>query len=255
MDFTDLLLDGTSQFPIESVTSITNGALEIIEFTPDLSNLATVENTSLLGISGGVIDLASISALTLGSNEIRSDGENSTVSLPALTQLTSLESKVFLFSATNGGTIELASPNLNGGDLFTSTTGTISGTTITAASGSLLRGPGTLSSSLTNQATIKLDKDTAPVIVDGNVILDTDSRVEVTVGLGTEKTGTGKLEITGATTLGGTLEVIKRGSYNPVVGDEFEIMTFDSKSGDFALLTGLALSDGFAAEVEVSDQK
>jgi len=306
MDFTDLLLDGTSQFPIESVTSITNGALEIIEFTPDLSNLATVENTSLLRISGGVIDLASISTLTLGSNEIRSDGENglvrlpnlsqitgsqttfgsttirslqggrvelpaintlngyfqisstgenSTVSLPALTQLTSLESKVSLFSATNGGTIELASPNLNGGDLFTSTTGTISGTTITAASGSLLRGPGTLSSSLTNQATIKLDKDTAPVIVDGNVILDTDSRVEVTVGLATEKTGTGKLEITGATTLGGTLEVIKRGSYNPVVGDEFEIMTFDSKSGDFALLTGLALSDGFAAEVEVSDQK
>jgi hypothetical protein len=44
-------------------------------------------------------------------------------------------------------------------------------------------------------------------------------------------------------------------TYNPVVGDGFEIMTFDSKSGDFTLLTGLALSDGFAAEVEVSDQK
>jgi hypothetical protein len=138
MDFTDLLLDGTSQLPIESVTSITNGALEIIEFTPDLSNLVTVENTSLLGISGEVIDLAGISTFTLGSNEIRSDGENSTVILAALTQLTSLESMVFLFSATNGGTIELASPNLNGGDLFTSTTGTISGTTITAASGSAL---------------------------------------------------------------------------------------------------------------------
>jgi hypothetical protein len=180
-DFTELLLDGTSQFPIKSVTSITNGALEIIEFTPDLSNLATVENTSLLGISGGVIDLAGISTLTLGSNEIRSDGENglvrlpnlsqitgsqstsasttirslqggrvelpvlttlngyfqisstgenSTVSFPALTQLTSFENRVSLITATLGGAIEFNNPNLIGGDIFTTTTVFLFGTMI-----------------------------------------------------------------------------------------------------------------------------
>ena len=304
LDFTDLQLDGTSQFPIESVTSITNGKLEIIEFTPDLSNLETVENVSLFATAGGVIDLADLTTLTLANNEIRADdvnglvrlpdlleiigsqstsastiirslrggrvefpalntlngyfqitptGENSTVSLPALTQLTSLENRVSIITPTLGGSIEFNNPNLIGGDLLTTTTGTISATTITTSTDSLVRGPGTLISNLTNQSIIKLDKDAGPVVIDGNLILDTDSRMEVTVGLGSEFTGTGKLEVTGSATLGGTLEIIQRGSYSPQVGDQFEIITFGSKSLDFLQVDGLALKNDLVGQLEITD--
>jgi hypothetical protein len=72
--------------------------------------------------------------------------------------------------------------------------------------------------------------------------------------LGTERTGTGKLEVTGAATLGGTLEIIQSGSYTPQVGDQFEIFTFGSKSADFQTLEGLALKNDLVGQLEITDQ-
>ena len=142
---------------------------------------------------------------------------------------------------------------MNGGDLFTTPTGTLAATTITGESGSILRGPGTLDSNLINQAEIRLDKHTGPIIVNGNVTLDTASLTKVTIGLGPDKTGTGKLEIIGAVTLGGTLEIKQPGTYSPQIGDEFEIMTYGSKTGDFTQLDGLALKNDLVGQLEITD--
>ena len=304
LDFTDLELDETVDYPITDLTSMTNGLLEIDAFKPDLSNLDTIENLSLTVFGGGVIEFPGITSITLDRNEWKADGESSAIRFPDLTQitgaqttsgatllralrggrvelpalttldgyfqirstndnsvvdlsaliaLTSIQDRLSLLEATSGGTINLADTVLTGGDVSTTETGTLSGNTITTATGSEVTGPGTLSSSLTNQALIKLDRDTGPIVVEGNLILDTDSRIEVTVGLGSEFTGSGKLEVTGAATLGGTIEIIQRGSYSPQVGDQFEIITYSSKSADFQTLEGLALKNDLVGELEITD--
>lgn len=304
LDFTNLDLDETVQFPITAITSMTNSTLEIDGFTPDLSNLATIDNIGLRALSGAVIELPSFTSLTMGRDDLYADGENSVlrlpdlvtltgsqvssgqtnlralrggrielpslttmdgyfnirssnentvIDLPALTQLTSLENRFSRINNDNEGVLQLTSPTLDGVDFDLTETGVINGTTITATEKSKIRDPGTLSFNLTNQGLIELDDERGPLIIEGNLILDTTSLIQVDIGRGSENNQAQKLEITGAATLGGTLEVDTPFNYEPQVGDEFEIMTFTSKTGNFTTLEGLDLEDGLAAQVEVND--
>ncbi|MCZ6675237.1 MAG: hypothetical protein O7C75_20070, partial [Verrucomicrobia bacterium] len=232
-----------------------DGENSLIRF-PDLVQItgsqSTSGSTNFRTQRGGRIELPVLTTLD-GFFQIRSTGENGVIDLTALTQLTSLENKVSLFTASSGGTIELTNPNLIGVDISTTTTGTISATTITTATDSNVRGPGTINANLTNQSTIELNKDSGPIVIDGNLVLDTDSRIEVTIGFGSEFTVSGKLEVTGAATLGGTLEINQRGAYSPQVGDQFEILTFGSKTGDFQQVDGLALKNDLVGQLEITD--
>lgn len=245
--FTNLVLKANNQI-------VADGENSVIRF-PDLQTLTgsqTSASTQLWTQSGGRLEFPSLTTMN-GYFQVRSTGENSLIDLTTLTQLTSIETRKSLFTATNGATLSLTNPTILRGDFELTGDGTLSADTITASPGSEIRGPGTLSSNLVNQGLITLNRDTGPVVIDGILSLDSDSRIEVSIGLGTEFTNSGKLEVTGATTLGGTLEIIKRGAYNPKVGDEFEIISFASKSGDFAMTEGLALADGFIGEVVISD--
>jgi hypothetical protein len=62
--------------------------------------------------------------------------------------------------------------------------------------------------------------------------------------------GHDKLNIGGAASLGGTLAISLINNFTPQVGDEFEIMTYGSRSGEFADTTGW-LFDGNKALVKV----
>jgi len=65
------------------------------------------------------------------------------------------------------------------------------------------------------------------------------------VGLGGTAAGQfDRIQVTGAATLGGTLNVSLVGGFLPAIGDTFEILTFASRTGDFATVTGLALPNG-----------
>lgn len=202
--------------------------------------------------SGGRIDLSNLTAMD-GYFQFRSTGENSVIDLTGLTQLTTPENRESFLTATSGATLALTSPTIIRGDFDLNETGTISGTTITATEGSELNGPGTLSSGLINQGLIELNRDTGPIIIDGDLSLDSSSRVQVSIGLGSEFTGSGKLDVNGAAALGGTFEIVKRGSYDPQVGDAFEILTYGSKTGDFAQLEGLDLTEGVTGQLEITD--
>ncbi len=303
MDYVDLLLSGNNSFPIEAVSSFSNGRLSFTEMSPDLANLATLENVSLYANAGSVIEVPEFTSLILkagnlivadGENSIirfpdlqtligsqtsaatqlwtqsggklefpaltsmngyfqmRSTGENSVLDLTSLNTLTSTEARKSLFFASNGGTLSLSNPTITRADFDLTDTGTLSGSTITTSPGSDFNGPGTLSSSLLNQGLITLDRDTGPVIVDGNLNLDTESSVKVTIGLSSNFAGSGNLQSTGTVTLGGTLQIVKRGAYNPQVGDEFEIMSFTSKTGDFSQITGTDLGNDLTAELEIT---
>ena len=53
-----------------------------------------------------------------------------------------------------------------------------------------------------------------------------------------------RLAISGAATLGGALNISLYGGYEPDLGDTFTIMTFGSRSGDFATVTGSNIGNG-----------
>ncbi len=93
---------------------------------------------------------------------MRSTGENSLMDLSALTSFTSIETRESLFTATTGATLALSSPTIIRGVFDTTETGSLSGDTITAGTGSEITGPGTLSGNLVNQGLVTLDRDTGP---------------------------------------------------------------------------------------------
>ena len=116
-------------------------------------------------------------------------------------------------------------------------------------SGGELRGHGTIDGKLVLSGTGLLSVDDLPFV-------DSISHFDVTAGLellgGTfvaDLAGTGfnnhdVLNVRGAATLGGTLEVALLNGYNPILGDAFDIILADSISGVFGSIVLPGLSDG-----------
>ncbi len=54
----------------------------------------------------------------------------------------------------------------------------------------------------------------------------------------------GKVTVTGAATLSGTLDVNLTNGFDPAIGATFQVLTFTSRVGDFSSVTGLAIGGG-----------
>ena len=118
-----------------------------------------------------------------------------------------------------------------------------------------MQGPGAIQTDLINQATIRLNSGAETLVVEGAAELTTTGRLEITIGLGNDRTGSGLLQVTGSATLGGTLEIIQSGLYTPAIGDSFEILTFGSKTGNFQTTEGLDLKNNLRGQLEITDTK
>ena len=54
-----------------------------------------------------------------------------------------------------------------------------------------------------------------------------------------------KLDIVGGATLGGTLSLSLINGFSPSLGDSFQVLTFGSRTGQFATINGLAIGNPF----------
>jgi hypothetical protein len=61
---------------------------------------------------------------------------------------------------------------------------------------------------------------------------------------GTSTTQFGRVTVTGAATLDGTLSLNVVNGFSPVAGNTFPIMTYASRSGQFATINGLTIGNG-----------
>jgi hypothetical protein len=102
---------------------------------------------------------------------------------------------------------------------------------------------GTVSVSLINAALLDLGAPTGTLQVNGTYQQTAAGVLNVGLG-GTAAGQSDRLQITGAATLGGTLNVTLVGGFLPAVGSTFEILTFASRTSDFATVTGLSLPNG-----------
>lgn len=77
--------------------------------------------------------------------------------------------------------------------------------------------------------------------IKGDLAIDPSGVVNVALG-GTAAAQFGRIAVTGAATLAGTLNLMLANGYQPASGDSLKIMTFASETGTFATLNGATIS-------------
>jgi hypothetical protein len=151
---------------------------------------------------------------------------------------------------TNDGTIQA---DVSGGTITLQASGVSPGPepswtnrgTIEALNGGSLRATGSITNSgHVNPGTLggafDISKDYAQTVT---------GTLSVDIGGLTAGTDFGQLTISGLATLTGTLNIALINSYEPDLGDSFEIMTFGSRSGEFTSINGLEIGNGKRFEV------
>ncbi|MBI5711486.1 MAG: hypothetical protein HZC42_14465, partial [Candidatus Eisenbacteria bacterium] len=148
-------------------------------------------------------------------------------------------------SFTNTGTLEIGA-----GRTCTVTSGTFDN-----AVGGTLSGAGTLNVASTSfSSSGSINPGTSPGILSiiGAAPLGSSSTINIELGGATAGTGYDRLAVSGAIALDGTLNISLINSFVPTPGQSFQVMTFASRSGGFAGITGLSLGGGLSLEPRIS---
>ena len=205
---------------------------------------AQVKLASVTNISGGVtviaaegagseVDLSSLANFTAGGSlgsSIRADGGTVKLRAGGTTSLTDVQVALSTTGTVSVGTLELKSTDVNSDDgrlvSYLADTGTLSG--------SVLNTSGRIKPEHTINITGDFTQGAGGVMdmVIFNTLNDT-------------------LNVGGAATLGGTLNVIAPTDYVPAQGDTFVLLTATSVTGDFATLNLPTLDGGLYVEVDV----
>ena len=152
---------------------------------------------------------------------------------------------------TNTGDITIAS-----GRTFTVSAGTFNydGGSISACgtfnlqSGSFV-GTGTIAPNFTNSGQVNPGGSPGVINMTSNYTKNSSGQLNIEIGGLTAATDFDQLNIAGAATLDGTLNISLINSFTPNLGDSFEIMTFASRSGTFSTVNGLDLGGGLAFQL------
>ncbi len=153
---------------------------------------------------------------------------------------------------TNSGTTESLSGTLRFTAAFTQSGGTtrLNGGSITSFSavsvqGGILEGNGTLTADVSNTGGSFSPGLSAGLLSEtGSYTQGSGGTYNVEIGGLSAGAQFDKTTITGSATLGGTLSIALINAYEPNLGDTFQIMTFGSRSGDFASVTGTVIGNG-----------
>ena len=179
-----------------------------------------------------------------------------------LTKNTSGTTTTMNIPFTNNGTVEVSEGSLvfqqgldNGEDIVLDLGGgTLNpGETLTLDSGDSLIGSGSLSANLTNSGTVSPGSSPGTITVNGDYTQEASGTLAIELGGTTPDTEHDQLVVTGAATLGGTLDVTLINAFSPQVGNSFTIMTYGSVSGSFASASLPALDPGLKWGVSLGE--
>jgi hypothetical protein len=143
---------------------------------------------------------------------------------------------------TNNGDIEITAGELifqqgiqNGTPVvFDLGDGTLDpGETLTLEEGDSLVGSGTLSANLVNDGTVSPGASPGIITVNGSYTQQANGVLEIELGGTTAGTGYDQLEVNGAASLDGVLNVSLLDGFKPEAGNEFLILPYTSRSGEF----------------------
>jgi len=154
---------------------------------------------------------------------------------------------------TSGAVTLAAGSNLTRIGEYTQTAGTTTLTDATlsasggvAVHGGTLAGTGTIAGNVTNEGAVSPGAPTGTLAVSGSYTQTAAAALNIDVGGPDGDNGFGRLTITGAATLAGTLNISLAPDFKPSLGSTFEVMTFTGRIGSFAAINGTAQASGVA---------
>jgi hypothetical protein len=146
---------------------------------------------------------------------------------------------------TNQGQLTVgAGSTFSTGGAYTQLSGAtvLAGGTLTASNGVLLvggslSGPGTVNGNVVNEAQISPGGAGAGLLtINGDYTQTATGALDIGLGGVTAGTQYGQLAVTGTATLDGTLGVTLLNGFQPMLNDQFAVLTFGSRSGTFGKL-------------------
>ena len=112
--------------------------------------------------------------------------------------------------------------------------------------GGTLTGTGTINASVLNAGTVQVNPPggTGLLAINGNYTQAATGELNVNIGGLAAGSQFDQLNVSGAVTLAGGLNINLVNGYTPPSGDSYRILTFGSRTGDFTVETGLFLGGG-----------
>ena len=243
---------GILDIPLGSVFDITTWRFGATQFA-ELNNL-TVNNAGRINLSpgtagdslqltngtminnSGTFDLLTFEIDIIGNGTINNSG-----TLEKSSSGTSAISNTISYTNT-GGTV-----NLQAGIL------SLGGNTLTLDAASTLMGTGTFSGNVNNSGTITPGTSPGILNIAGNLILNPSSILDIELAGTSVGTEYDRLAVTGTATLDGTLSVTEIDGFFTSVSDQFDVMTYASKTGTFATVNN-SFGDTYTTPVEQATQ-
>jgi fibronectin-binding autotransporter adhesin len=128
--------------------------------------------------------------------------------------------------------------------------GTINAGTVDLTAGAVLGGTGTIASNVSNAGSVSPGQSPGLLTVNGNYTQAAGGSLECEIGGLTEGTEFDSVAVSGSATLDGTLNIHLINGFVPTIGRRFMIMTFGSRVGQFAAVTGTDIGNGLTFSVE-----
>ncbi|MGE3777010.1 MAG: Ig-like domain-containing protein [Pirellulaceae bacterium] len=254
IDGANLLANNGGQlvFPrVTSYTGATNFVFNTISASEpgsriDLSTLQSLHDpggssTNLEAKSGGTLVLAGAIS---GNVAWMADGGTSLIDARGVTSLPGSS-----ITANGGGTVRLAEQGVVSLDgTVTSNVGSsLTASHIALSPTAIMSGNGTIVANLTNAGRIRpgsnLGTTAGQFTINGTFTQTSTGRLEIDLH-GAAASAHDVLVVNGPATLDGTLAVGRPTGYLPSAGDAFPVLTFSSRTGDFASVSGLSLPNG-----------
>jgi hypothetical protein len=203
-------------------------------------NGATFNNNS-----GGIFDIQTDQPVYVSGSSTFVNAAGGTLKKTAGT------STNFYPALTNNGTILALVGEIFFNGSFTQTggtttvgPGTIGSTAALNFNGGVLNGTGTVNAPVNNAAQVNPGSSPGILTINGAYTQMASGTLNIELGGTTLGTQYDQLNVTGAVTLDGTLNVTTIGGFMPVSGNAFKVLTFTSKTNDFATKNGLNLGSG-----------
>lgn len=211
-------------------------------------------NPFVIGGAGGTGSIRATglgSSLSLGVVDVGTDGANSpgTGTFQLDTKATGTVSTLKIagggtLKVLSGAQLNAASLDLSSAGTFDMTGGTInltSNATLTAANftvpaTSALEGTGHTTGNVTNNGNVSPGDAPGIITINGNYLQAASA--QLTIGLGGTTVGTqyDQLDVLGAATWNGTLDVVTLNNFVPSFGQSFDLFTVGSESGNFSTI-------------------
>jgi len=229
MEFSNSLTVATGE-PFGATVNVTdNRALEV-------TNTLTVDDGGTVNLSGGTLTVGTLDLTdatgavnwtggtfnydTLGVGAGTFSGAGRTLSVGAGDTVN-----------LSGGTLKVGTIDHTGGGAFGFTGGTLS---VNTFQGDLTNAGGTLAPGDSPGATM----------INGDYTQQAGGTLKIELGGLAQGTEYDFLKVTGALSLGGTLEVVLYGGFNPQYGNTFDLLDWGSLSGTFATVNLPSLGEG-----------